>query len=191
MVVFRAFQSSPDPEAGRNEKPLRKASREQQVPILARPGGRAQRRDSPRRSSGPGFQSSPDPEAGRNAIRPHEVGLLLVVPILARPGGRAQPLRRGEPAVAAMVPILARPGGRAQLHPELLPRYTGPPHRVPILARPGGRAQQALTPRAVRAVQGSNPRPTRRPGATGMLSRSALYQEVPILARPGGRAQRR
>ncbi len=37
---------------------------------------------------------------------------------------------------------------------------------------------------------GSNPRPTRRPGATPMALYNKLYaQKVPILARPGGRAQ--
>ncbi len=37
------FQSSPDPKAGRNEKAKDKEREEARVPILARPEGRAQR----------------------------------------------------------------------------------------------------------------------------------------------------
>ena len=71
------FQSSPDPKAGRNpvvpggERPGR------QVPILARPEGRAQ----PHQGAGLvyrlTFQSSPDPKAGRNFFAAPLAELLL------------------------------------------------------------------------------------------------------------------
>ncbi len=61
------FQSSPDPEAGRNLTWDVREERIDYVPILARPGGRAQLLPSRQVLMAVGeFQSSPDPEAGRN-----------------------------------------------------------------------------------------------------------------------------
>ena len=126
------------------------------VPILARPGGRAQR-EAVCVGGGQGqFQSSPDPEAGRNSRRLDPLHTRSLVPILARPGGRAQPP--------------GPPGCRGA-------------EEVPILARPGGRAQLVLIPLVYQHRICSNPRPTRRPGATmnrsAASTTSSLFQSSP------------
>jgi len=160
------FQSSPDPEAGRNPAVVGVGRALHAVPILARPGGRAQpNNELLKQIKARMFQSSPDPEAGRNnpAARLDEVA--VVVPILARPGGRAQ--RRGVPTVELFNLLLSfqsspdPEAGRNEYQRRVasLPDVfqsspdpeagRNPAHRrldgrlqfVPILARPGGRAQ--------------------------------------------------
>ncbi len=228
------FQSSPDPKAGRNAaatparvhpnssnpRPTRRPGatlrgdrrREagQRVPILARPEGRAQRIprpanpsrracSNPRPTRRPGatlprpglampswFQSSPDPKAGRNLACRDRPVTLLIVPILARPEGRAQLRRFG-------------------VHYLIYWFQSSPDPKA---------GRNAYRHGSTRGCRCSNPRPTRRPGATKPLPRHgapkptfqsspdpkagrnpeqgiglAHLGRVPILARPEGRAQ--
>ncbi len=230
------FQSSPDPKAGRNKLVADPGQWSSQVPILARPEGRAQRFNAQRSNFPSGFQSSPDPKAGRNGVRRGALRLPARVPILARPEGRAQPGWRVKQRLPARVPILARPEGRAQP-----PRTVAPPLRSGFQSSPDPKAGRNLAlravddgtaeefqsspdpkagrnryraeflgvgecsnprptrrpgatgkaPRQTREPSSSNPRPTRRPGATGELACVDQGPDVPILARPEGRAQRR
>ncbi len=182
-----SFQSSPDPKAGRNGP--RRAS-------CAAPG----RGSNPRPTRRPGatgtvqkvaettreFQSSPDPKAGRN-IGPRTLGPIAFLfqsspdPKAGRNRGPAGGEGRG-----LHVPILARPEGRAQ---RVVDACDLGGLVVPILARPEGRAQHELEMVSKFGHAGSNPRPTRRPGATGRSTCHPLVSAVPILARPEGRAQ--
>ncbi len=159
-----SFQSSPDPKAGRNGP--RRAS-------CAAPG----RGSNPRPTRRPGatgtvqkvaettreFQSSPDPKAGRN-IGPRTLGPIAFLfqsspdPKAGRNRGPAGGEGRG-----LHVPILARPEGRAQ---RVVDACDLGGLVVPILARPEGRAQHELEMVSKFGHACSNPRPTRRPGAT-------------------------
>ena len=137
------------------------------VSILTRPGGRVQRtlrrhklrvqgcfNPHPSRRTGatvqsscfakstPMFQSSPVPEDGCNH-RVHEEVNRVVVSILTRPGGRVQRRRQPTAAGGGAVSILTRPGGRVQ--------------RASRCPRKSGRAS-------------FNPHPSRRTGATVMVS---------------------
>jgi hypothetical protein len=155
------------------------------------------------------FRSSPDPRAGRNVLRER-----LDAPILkfqSSPDPKAGRNEDGRPpgAEGVHVPILARPEGRAQLKVWVYGDFV---ITVPILARPEGRAQRDVADRDVNAAlfqsspdpkagrngywtttttsaACSNPRPTRRPGATREEAPEPAPVLVPILARPEGRAQ--
>ncbi len=162
------FQSSPDPKAGRNDSGINEERQRLNVPILTRPEGRAQRHERRRDLQWPRFQSSPDPKAGRNvvtAIEPH-----------AEPQFQSSPDPKAGRNVFASVGLAATyafqsspdpKAGRNGVRGQAQLRYCP----VPILARPEGRAQR-LPARAIETTKtSSNPRPTRRPGATNARSR--------------------
>ena len=211
-VRFLGFQSSPGPKAGRYLRvsfglntPL--------SPFQSSPGPKAgrysaarwtcsgiSRRFNPRPARRPGatdewpradlymdaFQSSPGPKAGRYWWRP--AGRPPTCSSFnPRPARRPGATRRldGLARESQDVSILARPEGRA-LPPRLLrPQHAAQP--VSILARPEGRALLAGRPH--RRALCFNPRPARRPGATGGDRRAGpLPVRVSILARPEGRA---
>jgi len=88
----------------------------------------------------------------------------LLVSILTRPEGRVQRSWRRSSGIYPKVSILTRPEGRVQragLSHVALSR------RVSILTRPEGRVQLGRQARLQHVVNGFNPHPSRRTGATG------------------------
>ena len=156
------------------------------VPILARPGGRAQLVYHPLMEDGDWFQSSPDPEAGRNGeARRREKRHKRSNPRpTRRPGATCKTCLRREHV--RQFQSSPDPEAGRNFHSDT---------RVTVSSlfqsSPDPEAGRNLfaEQKRHRADQRSNPRPTRRPGATGVAARGNDDPAVPILARPGGRAQ--
>ena len=190
VTYIVGFQSSPGPKAGR---------------YIRRPGlaGRAATGFNPRPARRPGatgaaatwqaqrlgaFQSSPGPKAGRYMAAAHS-------PYTRRrwfqssPGPKAGRYRRNQVRDVAVHPvsILARPEGRALLHPAGDWECLIWGFNPRPARRPGATGRQPARVRPVR--RGFNPRPARRPGATRTNTRPAGRYAV-FQSSPGPKAGR-
>ena len=211
------FQSSPSPKAGRypscgssrrwrsprgfNPRPARRPGATRAPCARAprwsacfnpRPARRPGATHAPAgscRSGGNRFNPRPARRPGATRGVPGRGDVAGRVSILAQPEGRAllAPPAQGWRRPQAVL-ILAQPEGRALLADahHLLDRLAA----VSILAQPEGRALPAWRSRRPRRrATGFNPRPARRPGATGVVGDGPLSRpDVSILAQPEGRA---
>uniref|UniRef100_E6QQF8 Uncharacterized protein n=1 Tax=mine drainage metagenome TaxID=410659 RepID=E6QQF8_9ZZZZ len=158
------FQSSPTPEGGRYLTAIMCAIRKRV------------------------FQSSPTPEGGRYALRSPGWPTAKLVSILAHPGGWALPEAGG--IFRSTTCFNPRPPRRVGATPwSINSGVASSP--VSILAHPGGWAlhahrQTQIQSATVSILNGFNPRPPRRVGATFIPSANDAKFTVSILAHPGG-----